>query len=216
MLLDALAQPGFGFLSNDRILLEADLHGRVPLARRSPTIVRIRPESLSYVTSLSTDDWHRTFPYGLTPAEAADRPAASTQADPRDPRALFSMSPAQFCRWRDVPLGRGAMPIRALVFPQLDRTAGPFRLEQLTPRAAAGRLAGSVMAQPPWPPCAAAFDRLPSLVAARPATPDDVCRRLSPGALIDCRLGEAAFRDGRLWPAIVDASGGGGCRSSAP
>jgi hypothetical protein len=211
LLLHALEQEGVAFLTNDRALLAVGESATLPpTVRGSPTIVRFRPSSLDFLPGLEVADWQRSFPYTLTAEEARNPGSKAALLPGSKGRALFSMSPAQLCRWRGVQFDREAQA-RVLVFPRLDEQVDSYELRSLHAGEAAPLLAscmgfGSGEAEPAR--TTAATWRRP--VPPAPRDPATVCRQIAAECtLLECRLGAGAFEAPGIWSAILHYAGGG-------
>jgi hypothetical protein len=161
LLVHLLQGEGARFVANDRVLI--DLAGPRPWGGGLPSIVGLRPETLTMFPTLARRIRARRYSYVLTLTEA--RTSARPGFPPRADRGA-DVTPAQLCDALGVD-AVAEVPVAAIVFPRVRRGARGIALEPLSPEAALGRLGASLFGAGVTGRTAEAFDLAPG----RGATP---------------------------------------------
>lgn len=200
MLLNALRQPGAGYLSNDRVLIQ--LLPKTPVVRAMPTIVKIRPESLQHLPNFTPPvdpPRYRCFKTIQECHSIAHPPQPSDAPPPPIP----AMSPAQLCRWIGVQAIDKA-PLAAIVYPRVDPSVITFDLLPMTGDQAVQKLISSRF------PCGvdntiprAFVDFHRGQYSAGAALEQSCAAVVQRIQSIDCRIGPAAFGNPNVWSAIM-------------
>lgn len=197
MLLDFLRSGGARFLANDRVMV--DLTGASAIARGVPTIIKVRPGSLDYLSGLAEPAFGFPHRHYLTLRECA---AGSPLIEPPT-RQPPSLSPPQFCKWLNVT-GVADAVVELIVFPVLDPSVRRSGLRRLSSKQAAQRLVanqfsggGSGVVSPALAGC------LPGNLPPADSV-EQACSTLAHhAAAIECRLGPEAFVAPGVWDALL-------------
>jgi hypothetical protein len=211
LLVHLLRAPGTRFVANDRAVVSID--GSAPAARGLPTIVKLLHESAEWFPGLLSRLRRSAYHHRLTMAEAHRRePRRGTAPS----KALWSVSPAQFCSLVDtIPVAGG--PLGGVVFPCLTGRSGSIAWRRLSSAEAAAAMAGAQLGSlhgvppeggvPAW-----------MLEAEHPATPTptrapgtdwDRCRALAARVpVFEIALGHDAYADASSASRLLEAVGG--------
>ena len=197
MLLDLLRSGGARFVANDRVMV--DLAGPSAMARGVPTIIKVRPGSLSYLPGLTEPAFGFPHRHYLTLQECA---AGSPLIEPAT-RQPPSLSPTQLCKWLAVTKAAGAA-VELIVFPVLCPAARRWELRPLSTEQAAQRLVSNRFSGGPGGIVS------PALAACLPGdsspvdSAEQACSTLAHHAsAIECRLGPDAFVAPGVWEALL-------------
>ena len=185
-----LRATGADYIANDRVLLPSPAAVSV---RGMPTIVTVRPHTLTFFPGLRADLMTRSYYYQRTLAEAAGdtRPARPW----RD--GSFGLSPAQVCALLQVERSAECTP-HVLVFPRVTADSAAGSVCELAPDDAAARLRRALLS-------AGLAKKTSDLVgfAGHSSVDDDavedMCRAFTARmTCVECRLGTSSYESGAL------------------
>lgn len=197
LMLYCLKAAGARFVSNDRVVVDVDTSH--PVAHGLPTVVSIRPQTVTLFKQLHESLLHHPYDDRSTLREVALGRQPTYGPHNGHPASL---TPAQLCAFLNVEMVGQTLP-RALLFPRVSSTRDGIHVEPLAKDAAAVRLADALFATGSpertstffrWPaapsvPAAATIERLwLRLVERIPA--------------FDCLLGPQAYR-GESGPTLL-------------
>lgn len=136
LLMYALGVKDTRFIANDRVVVDLGLEQAT--AHGMPTVVSVRAQTFSCLPAFA-ERWAATG-YDVRAAldETAERPSR-TRTD------VTNLTPAQFCDLLDVS-ACAAAPVHFVLFPRLAGDIEGLRVQELSPAAAAERLAASIFA----------------------------------------------------------------------
>ena len=185
LLVNLLRHGAARYVSNDRTMVS--LKASPPSLHGMPTIISVRPGTLTFFPRFGEQLRARGFQYRLTVREAVGNEPPRPSNDGR-----FALSPAQFCALLSVER-LGACAASAVVFPQIADDEQTIRLRQLDEREAAERLTRAVFG------VAAAEDMECLLSVVGEPRVGNMAATRSIGQLVaavpcfECRLGRRAY-----------------------
>ena len=188
LLIHALRCGGARFVSNDRVVVALD--DTEPVLRGMPTVVTIRPQTLTLFPDLQTPLLKSGYDHRLALGESA--PAGARTAPPR-PLCPIDLSPAQFCRQLGVDMC-GHSPLRALVFPTLTRAHADLRIRRLSPQAAAERLDDVLFGAEPCSATSEVFTVPESTLLDRARLQALASTLIARVPALECELGPEAYQ----------------------
>ena len=185
LLVNLLQHGAACYVSNDRTAVS--MATSPPSLRGMPTIISVRPGTLTFFPRFGEHLRARGFQYRLTLAETVGGEAARLSKDGR-----FVLSPAQFCALLRVEQ-LGACAASAVVFPQIADDEQTICLRQLDEREAAERVMRAVFGVA----AAGATEGLLGVVGgSRPgdtAVSGSIAQLVAALPCFECRLGRRAY-----------------------